>query len=131
MLQPDGLGYLARSPKALLAGAQMAKAGFPLVEVLDILERARPHTQAVAADLVSMVVRELDRYGEGQLPPVEDVPRLVDVIWRIRPLALVAVEAELMRALEIAANKYLGDRVAQVIEHLHEPPGQPPASDKG
>ncbi|MGR5559991.1 hypothetical protein ACQKQC_27450, partial [Vibrio fortis] len=86
---------------------------------------------AVADDLVSMVVRELDRYGEGQLPPVEDVPRLVDVIWRIRPLALVAVEAELMRALEIAANKYLGDRVAQVIEHLHEPPGQPPASDKG
>ena len=69
----------------------------------------------------------------GQLPPVEDVPRLVDVIWRIRPLALVAVEAELMRALEIAANKYLGDRVAQVLEHLHEPPApngsrEPPAS---
>ncbi|MCG0211242.1 hypothetical protein, partial [Pseudomonas aeruginosa] len=50
LLEPDGLGYLARSPKALLAGAQMAKAGFPLVEVLDIIERARPHTQAVADD---------------------------------------------------------------------------------
>jgi DNA-binding transcriptional MerR regulator len=130
LLEPDGLGYLARSPKALMAGAQMAKAGFPLVEVLDIIERARPHTQAVADDLVSMVVRELDKYG-SDLPPVEDVPRLVDVIWRIRPLALVAVEAELMRALETAANKYLGDRVAQVIEHMHEPSGQPPASDKG
>jgi hypothetical protein len=111
----------------------MARAGFPLVDVLDIIERARPHAQAVADDLVAMVVRELDRYGEGQLPPVEDVPRLVDVIWRIRPLALVAVEAELMRALEIAANKYLGDRVAQVLEHLHEPPApngsrEPPAS---
>ncbi|WP_426395569.1 MerR family transcriptional regulator [Ralstonia sp. R-29] len=131
LLEPDGLGYLARSPKALMAGAQMAKAGFPLVEVLDILERARPHTQAVADDLVSMVVRELDKYGEGQLPPVEDVPRLVDVIWRIRPLALVAVEAELMRALEIAANKYLGDRVAQVIEHLHEPSNPSNSPDKG
>lgn len=129
LLEPDGLGYLTRSPKALMAGAQMAKAGFPLVEVLDIIERARPHTQAVADDLVSMVVRELDKYGEGQLPPVEDVPRLVDVIWRIRPLALVAVEAELMRALEIAANKYLGDRVAQVIEHLHEPPNTSDASN--
>ena len=130
LLEPDGLGYLARSPKALMAGAQMAKAGFSLVEVLDIIERARPHTQAVADDLVSMVVRELDKYG-SDLPPVEDVPRLVDVIWRIRPLALVAVEAELMRALETAANKYLGDRVAQVIEHMHEPSGPPPASDKG
>nr|WP_311527710.1 MerR family transcriptional regulator [uncultured Ralstonia sp.] len=130
LLEPDGLGYLARSPKALLAGAQMAKAGFSLIEVLDIIERARPHTQAMADDLVSMVVRELDKYG-SDLPPVEDVPRLVDVIWRIRPLALVAVEAELMRALETAANKYLGDRVAQVIEHLHEPPGNPPGPDKG
>jgi DNA-binding transcriptional MerR regulator len=133
LLEPDGLGYLARNPKALMAGSQMARAGFPLVDVLDIIERARPHAQAVADDLVAMVVRELDRYGEGQLPPVEDVPRLVDVIWRIRPLALVAVEAELMRALEIAANKYLGDRVAQVLEHLHEPPApngsrEPPAS---
>lgn len=108
----------------------MAKAGFPLIEVLDIIERARPHTQAVADDLVSMVVRELDKYG-SDLPPVEDVPRLVDVIWRIRPLALVAVEAELMRALETAANKYLGDRVAQVIEHMHEPPGSAPGPDKG
>ncbi len=105
-----------------MAGAQMAQAGFPLEEVLDIIERARPHTQAVADDLVSMVVRELDKYEKGQLPPPEDVPRLVDVIWRIRPLAVVAVEVELMRALELAANKYLGERVAQVIEHLHEPP---------
>ncbi len=122
LLEPDGLGYLARNPKLLMAGAQMAQAGFPLEEVLDIIERARPHTQAVADDLVSMVVRELDKYEKGQLPPPEDVPRLVDVIWRIRPLAVVAVEVELMRALELAANKYLGERVAQVIEHLHEPP---------
>nr|CUV14180.1 protein of unknown function [Ralstonia solanacearum] len=38
-----------------MAGAQMAQAGFPPEEVLDIIERARPHTQAVADDLVSMV----------------------------------------------------------------------------
>ncbi|MHA6819957.1 MerR family transcriptional regulator [Ralstonia pseudosolanacearum] len=122
LLEPDGLGYLARNPKLLMAGAQMAQAGFPLEEVLDIIERARRHTQAVADDLVSMVVRELNKYEKGQLSPPEDVRRLVDVIWRIRPLAVVAVEAELMRALELAANKYLGERVAQVIEHLHEPP---------
>ncbi len=69
-----------------------------------------------------MVVRELDRFGEGKLPPPQDVPRLVDILWRIRPLAMVAVEAEMMRALEQSANKYLGDRVAAIIEHLHDKP---------
>ncbi|MNR64652.1 hypothetical protein D3C85_1873720 [compost metagenome] len=44
----------------------------------------------------------------------------MDILWRIRPLAMVAVETEMMRALEISANKYLGDRVAAIIEHLHD-----------
>lgn len=70
-----------------------------------------------------MVVRELDRFGEGKLPPPSEVPRIVDVLWRIRPLALVALETEMMRALEISANKYLGDRVAAILEHLHEEGG--------
>ncbi len=53
----------------------------------------------------------------------------MDILWRIRPLAMVAVETEMMRALEISANKYLGDRVAAILEHLHDPsspPTEPP-----
>lgn len=123
LLEPDGMGYLARSPRALQAGAEIAKAGFPLEDVLGIIEHAREHFQAVSDRIVGMVVRELDRYGDGNLPPPQEVPRLVDVIWRIRPLAMVAVETEMMRALEISANKYLGDRVAAILEHLHEAPG--------
>ena len=123
LLEPDGFGYLARSPRALAAGAEMAKAGFPLEDVLDIIEQARGHFQAVSDRIVGMVVRELDRFGEGKLPPPSEVPRIVDVLWRIRPLALVALETEMMRALEISANKYLGDRVAAILEHLHEEGG--------
>ncbi|EHP39101.1 MerR family transcriptional regulator [Cupriavidus basilensis OR16] len=40
----------------------------------------------------------------------------------IRKMATVAIEAEMMRALEQSANKYLGDRVAAIIEHLHDAP---------
>ncbi len=123
LLEPDGMGYLARSPRALVAGAEIAKAGFPLEDVLEIIEHARGHFQAVSDRIVAMVVRELDRFGEGKLPPPQDVPRLVDILWRIRPLAMVAVETEMMRALEVSANKYLGDRVAAIIEHLHDAPG--------
>ncbi|WP_454723957.1 MULTISPECIES: MerR family transcriptional regulator [Cupriavidus] len=120
LLEPDGMGYLARSPRTLAAGAEIARAGFPVEDVLAIIEHARGHFEAVSDRIVAMVVRELDRFGEGKLPPPQDVPRLVDILWRIRPLALVAVEAEMMRAMELSANKYLGDRVAAIIEHLHD-----------
>ena len=112
----------ARSPRALAAGAEMARAGFPLEDVLDIIDHARGHFQAVSDRIVGMVVRELDKFGEGQLPPPSEVPRIVDVLWRIRPLALVALETEMMRSLEISANKYLGDRVAAILEHLNDKP---------
>lgn len=120
LLEPDGLGYLARSPRALAAGAEIAHAGFALEDVLEIIAQSRGHFQAVSDQIVATVVRELDRFGEGKLPPPQDVPRLVDILWRIRPLALVMAETEMMRALEISANKYLGDRVAAIIEHLHD-----------
>src|SRR3546814_13420997 len=64
-----------------------------------------------------MVVRLLDRY-EGRLPPAEDVPKLAELIWRLRPLANMAVDAEVSRALEKSANKILGDRVAEILEHM-------------
>ncbi|SOZ34117.1 MerR family transcriptional regulator [Cupriavidus neocaledonicus] len=123
LLEPDGLGYLARSPRALAAGAEIAHAGFALEDVLEIIAQSRGHFQAVSDHIVATVVRELDRFGEGKLPPPQDVPRLVDILWRIRPLALVMAETEMMRALEISANKYLGDRVAAIIEHLHDEEG--------
>ncbi|SOY43594.1 MerR family transcriptional regulator [Cupriavidus taiwanensis] len=123
LLEPDGLGYLARSPRALAAGAEIAHAGFALEDVLEIIAQSRGHFQAVSDQIVATVVRELDRFGEGKLPPPQDVPRLVDILWRIRPLALVMAETEMMRALEISANKYLGDRVAAIIEHLHDEEG--------
>lgn len=123
LLEPDGMGYLARSPRALSAGAEIARAGFAMEDVLGIIEHARGHFQAVSDQIVSMVVRELDKFGEGKLPPPQDVPRLVDILWRVRPLAMVAMETEMMRALEISANKYLGDRVAAIIEHLHDAEG--------
>ncbi len=118
LLEPDGLRYRARSPKMLLAGAELSKAGMPLEDLLQVIEGLRGNVQRVADQMVQLIVRLLDRYGEGQLPPPEDVPRLADTIWRLRPLAMMAVEAEVSRALEKSANTFLGDRVAQILEQM-------------
>lgn len=118
LLEPDGLRYRAPNPKVLVAGAELSKAGMPLDDLLKIIEGLRANVQRVADEMVRLVARLLDHYGEGQLPPPEDVPRLADTIWRLRPLAMMAVEAEVSRALERSANKFLGERVAQILEQM-------------
>ncbi len=122
LLETEGLGYNCRSPKLLEAGVAFAKAGFPLDDVLRVIDFARPLLQQVSDQVVGLAVGELDRYGEGKLPPAEDMPRLAETIWHVRPLAMVMIEAEMRRALEQSATKYLGDRVAAIIEHLREQP---------
>lgn len=122
LLEADGMGYMCRSPRLLEAGAAFAKAGFPLGDVLQVVDMARPLLQQVSDKMVGLAVGELDRYGDGNLPPAKDMPRLVDTIWHIRPLAMVMVESEMRHALERSANKYLGDRVAAILEHRVETP---------
>lgn len=118
LLEPDGLRYRARSPKILIAGAELAKAGMPLDDLLKVISGLRANVQRVADEMVLLVARLLDRYGEGELPPPEDVSKLADTILRLRPLAMMAVEAEVSLALEKAANRFLGDRVAQILEQM-------------
>ncbi|WP_175834637.1 MerR family transcriptional regulator [Burkholderia anthina] len=116
LLERRGLSFVAKSPALLEAAAAMTKEGIPPRELLDVISLARPHFDAIARLLVDLVVKRLDRYDEGTLPPVNDVPALVDAIWRLRPLAAVFVEGETNRALETAASAYLGGRVATILD---------------
>ncbi len=127
LLEPDGLRFRAASPKILIAGAELAKAGMPLPDLLEVMHGLRANVQRVADEMVQLVAHMLDKYGEGELPPAKDVPKLADIIWRLRPLAMMAVEAEVSRALEKAANKYLGERVAQILDHQMEERDDQPA----
>lgn len=120
LLEPDGIHYRARMPNILIAGAELAKAGLPLEDLLNVIGGLRGNVERVADDLVQMVAKVLDRYGRGRLPPSEDIQKLADLVWRIRPLGMMAVESEVSRALEKSANKFLGDRVAQILEHMQQ-----------
>jgi len=123
LLEPDGLSFRAPSPRILMAGAELARAGMSLDDLLAVIEGLRGNVERVADEMVHIVVKLLDRYGQGELPPKEDVPKLAELIWRLRPLAMMAVESEVSRALEKSANKFLGDRVVQILEHLRDNPG--------
>lgn len=115
LLEPDGLGFRAPNPKIILAGAELTKAGMPFDDLLLLVEALRENVERVTDQIVQMVARMVDRY-EGRMPPPQDVPKLANLIWQLRPLANMAVDAEVSRAFEKSANKFLGERVAQIIE---------------
>ncbi|WP_321785906.1 MerR family transcriptional regulator [Paraburkholderia sp. J94] len=116
LLERKGLSFVARNPAMLDAAAATVREGIPARDLLEVLEKARPHFDAIARVLVEMVVRHLDRYDAGALPPATDMPGLVEAIWRLRPLSTVFVENEILRALEAQSSEYLGGRVATILE---------------
>lgn len=115
LLEPEGLGFRAPNPKIILAGAELSKAGMPFDDLLVLVEALRENVERVTDQIVQMVARMVDRY-EGRMPPPQDVPKLAHLIWQLRPLANMAVDAEVSRAFEKSANRFLGERVAQLLE---------------
>lgn len=116
LLERNGQSFVARNPAMLDAAAATVREGIPATELIDMLEAARPHFDAIASALVAMVVRSLDRYDAGALPPATDMPALVDAIWRLRPVSSVFLQNEILRALEAQSSAYLGGRVATILD---------------
>jgi DNA-binding transcriptional MerR regulator len=109
------------SPRLLNAGIQLVQEGLPLGELLSIIEGVRNNVEFVADELVKLVVRLVfDPYGKDRLPPPEDIERLTSLVWRLRPIADIAVAAEVGRAMEKAINDHLTARLAAVMAHMKE-----------
>jgi len=140
LLERRGLSFVAKTPALIEAAGALAREGIPVRDLVDAMAIARPHFDAIARVLVDLVVRRLDRYDEGSLPPATDVPALVDSIWRLRPLSATFVEAEMNRALEAASGDYLGGRVATILDKRlsdeasrgeAQPAADPPGNTRG
>ena len=50
----------------------------------------------------------------------EEFQKIADLIWRLRPLAEMAVHAELARAMEKAVTRFLAERMETILTHLEE-----------
>jgi len=121
VVRPEGMRYRVPSPRMLHAGAELVKAGIPLEEMLDVIAYLRRNVEQAADEMVRLVaIHVFDKYGEGQLPPKQDMPALADLVWRLRPLVEMAVLPEVSRAMGKAADQHLGDRLALLLEHLHD-----------
>lgn len=122
VLRMEGLRYRAPRPQLVRAGEQLVAMGIPLTELLDVLRMLRGNTDRVANEIVKLAAKYVfAAYLDGGLPPASDIPRLSETIWKLRPLADQAVNAEVARAMEKAVNNYLGDVLSHIYEHLPRP----------
>ncbi len=119
LMKPEGNMVTVRSMRTLRAGAELVATGIPLEELLDIVRMLRGNVERVANELVRLVGEHvLSNYETEELPPKEEFPKLADLVWRMRPLAEMAVHAELARAMENAASRLLSDRLEKIIERM-------------
>ncbi len=121
LLRPEGAQVRVRSMRTLRAGAQLVEMGIPLADLLDIVIMLRGNVEKVADELVQLVATHvLDEFEHSAKPPREEVPKIASLIWRLRPLAEMAVHAELARAMEKAVTRFLADKMANIVEKLEE-----------
>jgi DNA-binding transcriptional MerR regulator len=117
ILEPEGERFRVASPRLLHAGAELAAAGIPLDAVLEELRKLRRDMDRVAGRMVAMAEKHIFAPYGDELPPPEDVPRLAELVKRLRPLAEMVVDAELARAMERQVNAHLGEHLTRVVEH--------------
>jgi DNA-binding transcriptional MerR regulator len=103
----------------LKVAEELCATGIPLEELLDILRLMRGNVQRVADAFVKLVSQHvLEPYAEQKLPPAEELPKIAELIWRLRPLAEKVVDAELGRAMETAASRFLADKLELIMEDM-------------
>ncbi|HYG25863.1 MAG TPA: MerR family transcriptional regulator [Caulobacteraceae bacterium] len=124
LVRPVEDGFIVPSMKLLNVAATLIREGVPLEAMLALTGELRKRTEEIADGMVLMIIRHVfDRYGKDSLPPAEEAPRLANLVWRLRPLVMQAVDSEAARAMEKAAQKHLGERLAHVLEHIQEDRG--------
>lgn len=114
ILEPTVDGFRVPSPGLLEAGAELVRAGVPLADVLKLARALRRDMDRVARRFVDLVAEKVfDPLGE--VPPAEDVPRVTELVRRLRPLAGKAVDTQLARAMQHRVQEELGERLGRML----------------
>lgn len=117
-------------PRILRAASNIVRGGVPLSVLLAHANALREQMALVAETMSTIVVEGIIvPHAKSGLPSAEDMPRLTEAVRAMRPLAEPLVSAELVRALEQVATRYLGDRlIAALAPSLAASPAKSPVS---
>lgn len=114
LVVPDADRYRVPSPRLLNAGAELVKAGIPLATVLELSASLARDMEASADRLIAAVqdhvVLPHPAVVEGSAEAVADLTAL---IHHLKPLAQLAVDAHLARAMERRVREAIQAHVEQ------------------
>jgi DNA-binding transcriptional MerR regulator len=124
LLEVEGERLRVPSPRLLHAGAELVAAGVPIASVLDHAGVLRRDMERIARRFVRLAAyHALDRYlRRAEELSDDELSELVDLIGRLRPLAQMAVDAELARAMQRQTLALAGDKLAHLVELHHLAP---------
>src|SRR6195952_564670 len=124
LLSPAGNGrFRVHRPRLLRAGAELLGVGIPLAAVLELAGRMREQINEVARTFVSTVANHvLAQHEPGWRPSDDEIPALVALVERLRPLARVAVDAELTDGIDSQISDFVGDWFSSFADRVSAPP---------
>ncbi|MFT5603227.1 MAG: DNA-binding transcriptional MerR regulator [Paracoccaceae bacterium] len=115
----QGAQVRVSSMSTLKVSSDLCATGIPLIDQLEILRMSRGNMEKVAKEFVRLVSDNVLRpYEQQTLPPKEEYPKIIDLIWRMRPMAEIVVKAELGRAMDMAASNILADQLEGIMKSL-------------
>ncbi|MFR9730140.1 MerR family transcriptional regulator [Saccharopolyspora sp. MS10] len=115
LLERWGARFVAPTPQLLDAGAELVGMGVPLGEVLDLADQLQQDVDHVSESLVALVRTHV--LGDPATAPWTDdeVRRYSEVVQRLRPLAMSALNAAAARSAERVIPELLGDRLVSLL----------------
>lgn len=126
LVEPEGDGFRVPSPRLLAVGRELYQVGVPIDAVLEELQRLRSDMERIAGRFVELAARAvLDQHVE--VLASDEVPEEVQaLVTRLKPLAQVAIDAELARAMRTHAGAFLADVVRRYVGDGPKPATQMP-----
>lgn len=118
---PDGEGFLVPSIRVLDAGTELIKAGVPLDAVMEEAARVQADLDAIAMRFVAMFLKYVWAPYEAAGMPADQLPRMTEILQRMRPLAGMAVAPLLAQAMAKRVSETGAETLAAVPEPSHPP----------
>jgi len=116
LLVSEGAEYKVISPRLMSVGAELVAAGVPLAAVLDQHTLLAADVRAIAERFVALVDEYVWEPFVTVGLPSDKLAEITQTILRLRPTAMVAVQASLEQAMENAVAASTAKQVSRFVD---------------
>lgn len=129
ILRPAGVrAFDVPSPKLLMAGRDLVAAGIPLRVVIDMIENVYEEVESPADRMIGMVYDTIFPVEhQGGLPTGAELRRLTETIEKLRPHAVVAMDAMFAQSLARAVDRRFSDLTDRAVGHPEDRAAEHPS----